>query len=345
MSVVHLLGSGKDGGAERYFTDLVVALHQDLGGQAAVVRPHARRVAELADAGVALATAPFGGLLDFQTAPVVGRVLRAQAARVAVQWMNRPGRFIPRGPWARVGRLGGYYNLKYYRGCDRLVANTADIARWAIEQGWPAAAIRHIPNFAPDPAAAAAAAAQDRAALDTPAHAPLLLSLGRLHPVKAHDTALKVLARTPEAVLWIAGSGPLEGELRAQAAALGVAARVRWLGWRDDAPALYRAADVCLFPSRFEPLGNVVIQAWAHGLPVVAAAAAGPAALISDGEDGLLAPVDDADALAAAVRRVIGEPGLAARLAEAGRAAVTARFGRAAVVAQWRALFAELGGG
>ncbi|MBE7219818.1 MAG: glycosyltransferase [Caulobacteraceae bacterium] len=341
MTIVHLLGSGNDGGAERYFIDLLTALQAQEGDQAAVIRPHAARLAALEDAGVPTTTAPFSGLADFATAPVVGRVLRAQHAPLAVQWMNRAGRFIPPGPWRRVGRLGGYYNLRYYRGCDHLIANTADIARWIVEQGWPAARVSHIPNFAepgPQPAL-------DRAALDTPEDAPLLLAMGRLHPVKAHDTALRVLARLPGAVLWIAGAGPLEAELRAEAARLGVAGRVRWLGWREDASALYRAADVCLFPSRFEPLGNVVIQAWAHGLPVVAAAAAGPAALISPGEDGLLAPVDDDAALAAAVRRLLEEPGLRARLAERGRAKAAAEFGREAVLARWRALFGRLAGG
>ncbi len=338
MTVVHLLGSGKDGGAERYFTDLVTALQVQGGDQAAVIRPHDARLAELADAGLPTSTAPFSGPFDVSTAPIVGRVLRAQHAGVAVQWMNRAGRFVPRGPWKRVGRLGGYYNLKYYRGCDHLVANTADIARWVVEQGWPTGRVSHIPNFAeagPEPAL-------DRALLHTPAQAPLLLAMGRLHPVKGHDTALKVLARLPDAYLWIAGSGPLEGELRAEAVRLGVAERVRWLGWREDASALYRAADVCLFPSRFEPLGNVVIQAWAHGLPVVAAAAAGPAALIAPGDDGLLAPVDDDAAMASAVRRLLDTPDLRARLAERGRAKVAAEFGRPAVLARWRALFTRL---
>ena len=113
--------------------------------------------------------------------------------------------------------------------------------------------------------------------------------------------------------------------------------------WRSDPSALYAAADVCLFPSRYEPLGNVVIQAWAHGLPVIAAASQGPAALIRDGEDGLLAPIDDADALAAAARRLIEAPGLRAGLAAAGRARVAGEFSEAVVTAEWRALFARLG--
>ena len=129
------------------------------------------------------------------------------------------------------------------------------------------------------------------------------------------------------------------------AIALGVADRVRFLGWRQDAAALYRAADVCVFPSRFEPLGNVVIQAWANGLPVVAANSQGPGALIRDGEDGFLIPIDDADALADRVKAVLADPMLRIRLIQNGHARVDAEFAEAAVVAEWRHLFSRLGEG
>ena len=167
--------------------------------------------------------------------------------------------------------------------------------------------------------------------------------MGRLHEAKAHDVTLNALTRLPEAFLWIAGAGPEEAKLKALALALGVNDRVRFLGWRNDPSALYRAADVCVFPSRFEPLGNVVIQAWAHGLPVAAAASQGPAALIREGEDGLLVPIDDATALAEAVRRLLDDPMLRIRLAQNGHARVEGEFSQSAVVAQWRDLFADFG--
>ncbi len=340
MTVLHLLGSPGEGGAETYFLDLVVALHDDGADQAAAIRPHPHRERVLAEAGVPLATAPFGGPLDVRTRRRIGRFARAEEARVQVAWMNRAARFAPSGR-PRVGRLGGYYDLKYYAGFDHLVANTADIGRWITGEGWPADRVSVIPNFA-EPAEADPVS---RAALDTPDGTPLLLAMSRLHAAKGLDVLLRALVRLPDAYAWIAGSGPLEAELHALAGELGVAGRVRWLGWRDDPGALYRAADVCVFPSRFEPLGNTVIQAWAHGLPLLAAAAKGPADLIADGEDGLLVPVDDDGALAAAVRRLLEEPALAARLAEAGRARASAGFSRKAVVARWRELFARLGPG
>lgn len=340
MSVLHLLGTAGEGGAETYFVDLVRALAEAGVAQAAALRANPRREAALTDAGLPVQVFRFGGPVDILTRPKVAAFARRQDTRIALAWMNRAARHTPKGPWARIGRLGGYYSLKYYKGFDMLVANTEHIADWVVEQGWPAGQVRYIPNFADAPAEAAPV---DRASLKTPADAPLLLGMGRLHDVKAHDVSLEALVRLPQAYLWIAGAGPQEAKLKALAAALGVAERVRFLGWRTDASALYRAADVCVFPSRYEPLGNVVIQSWAHGLPVVAAASQGPSALIRDGEDGLLVPVDDAEALAVGVRRLLDDSRLRDRLVQQGAGRVEAEFSRAAVTAQWRELFADLG--
>lgn len=340
MSVLHLLGTAGEGGAETYFVDLVEALRRAGVDEAAAIRRNPAREARLAQAGVPVRVLRFGGPLDILTRPAAAGFAAIHRTRVALAWMNRAARHTPRGPWARIGRLGGYYNLKYYKGFDHLVANTDDIADWIVDQGWPAGRVTCIPNFAAAPAEGEGVA---RAGLDTPEDAPLLLALGRLHEAKAHDVALQALTRIPDAWLWVAGAGPLEAKLKGLAEALGVAGRVRFLGWRTDASALYRTADVCVFPSRYEPLGNVVIQAWAHGLPVVAAESQGPRALIRDGDDGRLVPIDDADALAAGVRELLDQPMLRARFAASGAARVEAEFSEAAVVSRWRRLFADHG--
>ncbi|MDP1632204.1 MAG: glycosyltransferase [Caulobacter sp.] len=340
MSVLHLLGSGGDGGAETYFVDLVSALHRAGVEEACALRRHPARTAALDAAGVPSRTFGFGSPLDLLTRPRIAAYGRQVEARVMVAWMNRAARHTPAGPWTRIGRLGGYYSLKYYRGFDHLVGNTRDIVSWIIAQGWSRDRVSYIPNFA---GGLDDSAPVSRASLDTPEGVPLLLGMGRLHDAKAHDVSLKALTRLPEAWLWIAGAGGLEDKLKAMAVALGVADRVRFLGWRQDAAALYRAADVCVFPSRFEPLGNVVIQAWAHGLPVVAANSQGPGALIRDGEDGFLTPIDDAEALADRVAAVLADPMLRIKLIQNGHARVEAEFSEAAVVDEWRSLFSRLG--
>jgi glycosyltransferase involved in cell wall biosynthesis len=117
---------------------------------------------------------------------------------------------------------------------------------------------------------------------------------------------------------------------------------VRFLGWRADRADLLATADVCVFPSRFEPFGIVSIESWAAGVPLIASRAAGPGALIRDGEDGLLVPVDDAPALAAAIARLLADADLRRRLAAAGRRRYEAEFTEAAVVADYRALFERM---
>ena len=110
-----------------------------------------------------------------------------------------------------------------------------------------------------------------------------------------------------------------------------MADRVHLLGWRADTGALLAAARVLVCPSRHEPLGNVVLEAWSAARPVVAADAAGPSELIRPGLDGLLVPRENAPALADALRTALQPNGLGA----AGRARYLAEFATAPVLAQW----------
>src|SRR5439155_20023591 len=133
--------------------------------------------------------------------------------------------------------------------CDHLIGNTHDLVTNFIAQGWPASRAHYLPNFVDaEPAPAAA-----RAALATPDEVPLALALGRLHQNKGFDVLLAALVQVPALHLWLAGEGDLRAALERQAAALGIAGRVRFLGWRDDVPALLASADFLVCPSRHEP--------------------------------------------------------------------------------------------
>jgi glycosyltransferase involved in cell wall biosynthesis len=330
------------GGAEAFFDRLVSALQRAGVTQHAVTRAHPERLAALGALGLAPTALRFGGPLDWTT----GRRFRAEIARFApdlvLTWMSRATTFCPRPSpdhkFVHIGRLGGYYDAKYYRACDHLIANTADIRAWLIGEGFDAERVHYLPNFV----AATPAPPVARAPLDTPADAPLVLGLGRLHPNKAFDVLIDALAALPGAYLWIAGEGAQRAALERRAADRGVAQRVRFLGWRNDVPALLAAADALACASRHEPLGNVVIEAWAHRVPVVAAASQGPRGLIRGGEDGLLVPIDDVGALAAALRRLGDDPALAGALTRAGRARYEAEFTESAVVRRYLALFNQV---
>jgi glycosyltransferase involved in cell wall biosynthesis len=114
------------------------------------------------------------------------------------------------------------------------------------------------------------------------------------------------------------------------------------IGWRSDTAALLAGASALVCPSRHEPLGNVVIEAWSAGRPVVAAMAQGPSELIAPGQDGLLAPIEDDEALADAIAAILDDCGLAQALAAAGRARYEGGFAEKPVVARWRSALAAL---
>lgn len=332
MRLLQAMAGAPHGGAEAFFVRLALALQRHGQEQRLLIRRDAARAALLRRGGAEVEELRFGGPLDLWSRLRFRRAVDRYRPRVVLTWMNRATALCPRGDFVHVARLGGYYDLKYYRQCDHLIANTRAIAAYLVEAGWPAARVHYLPNFVD----AAPAEAVARAGLATPEGVPLALALGRLHPNKGFDTLIAALAEVPELHLWLAGEGELRGALERQAAAQGVASRLRFLGWRDDTAALLAAADFLVCPSRSEPLGNVVIEAWAAFRPVVAAAAAGPRALIADGDTGLLVPVDDVAALAAALRRLAGDAALRTRLAAAGRAAYEAEFSEERVVGLYR---------
>jgi hypothetical protein len=132
------------------------------------------------------------------------------------------------------------------------------------------------------------------------------------------DILLDATARVPGAYLWIAGEGEDRAKLEAQTGRLGLEDRVRLLGWRNDREALLATADICVFPSRYEPFGTVTIEAWAAKTPLIAAASQGPGAYVENEINGLLIPVDDTEALATAIQRLIAEPELRERIVAGG---------------------------
>lgn len=332
MRLLQAMAGARHGGAETFFMRLAVALQRAGQDQRVLIRRDAARAAALRECGIAATELPFRRWLDLSTYLGFRRAIRDYRPQVVLTWMSRATQLCPRGDFVHVARLGGYYDLKHYRRCQHLIGNTRDIRDYIVRSGWPEDRAHYLPNFVPVMSAAPVA----RASLATPADAPLVLALGRLHENKAFDVLLDALALVARAHLWLAGEGPLRGALEAQARRLGIAGRVHFLGWREDTAALLAAADMLVCPSRHEPLGNVVIEAWSAGVPVVATASAGPAALIREGETGLLVPVDDSAALAAAIERLAGDPGLRTRLAAAGRAAHASEFSEAVVVARYR---------
>jgi glycosyltransferase involved in cell wall biosynthesis len=330
--LLQAIAGAPHGGAEAFFERLAIALHRAGETQKLVIRRDPERAARLGAAGLDVEALPFGGAVDLITKRRLAGIIARYQPRVVLTWMSRATRLCPRGDFVHVARLGGYYDLRYYKHCHHLVANTRALAQWIIAEGWPEARVHYLPNFAD----AETLPAVPRASLDTPDDAPLALALGRLHPNKGFDLMLAAVAQVTGLYLWLAGEGPLDHALKRQAAALGIKDRVRFLGWRDDGAALLAACDMLVCSSRSEPLGNTILEAWAARRPVIACKAMGPAELITHDKTGLLVACNDAAALAAAIAALAADKPRAGALGEAGHAAYAAQFSEAAVVARYR---------
>jgi glycosyltransferase involved in cell wall biosynthesis len=166
------------------------------------------------------------------------------------------------------------------------------------------------------------------------------LAAGRLMWKKDYPTLLRAAARQPGCVLWIAGAGPLEGELQGLAKELTVNAR--FLGPREDLPCLMNAADGLVLSSLVEGLPMVLLEAAASGLPCVTTAAGGSGEVVTDGRTGFVTPCGDAQALARAMARVIDLPRPARReMGRAARALALERFDLRAVTSRWEELYRE----
>jgi glycosyltransferase involved in cell wall biosynthesis len=159
-----------------------------------------------------------------------------------------------------------------------------------------------------------------------PAGALATGTVARHHPVKGLDTlldALALVANAPDApsfVHLLIGDGPETQRLMARARHLGIEERVRFAGYRDDARAIVGALDLFVLPSRAEGFGLAALEAMAAGVAVVATRAGNLPALLGDGRLGALVPVDDAPALAAAMRSLLASPARRAAYAAAARA-------------------------
>jgi glycosyltransferase involved in cell wall biosynthesis len=154
--------------------------------------------------------------------------------------------------------------------------------------------------------------------------------VARLEPEKGHPTLLEawpaVLRSVPDAYLLIVGEGSRRDALEALARDLHIAHRVVFTGRRDDVPAVTAALDVAVLPSYREAQGLSILEALALSRPVVASDVGGIPEVITDGVTGLLVPPHDADALAAAIVRLLRDHPYADTLGRAGHDMVHDRF-------------------
>ena len=311
MKIFHIMASSKDGGAEIFFADAVKAINSIGLQQFALVHPKYKKIGDLLALNVPIKTASFNQWLRWPTNKIIDYIIREFNPDIIHYWMGRAASFsVIKKTHINVGWHSGYRGVKRFKNCSFHFALTKELMIHLEKQGINKKKILVLPNYTPFMNGKPI----DREIFNTPKNKTLLLLLARLHPVKGIDTLIKALPYVKDTYLWIAGSGPLENELKRLTKELSLDRYVKFLGWRDDRDDLIASSDICIFPSRNDSFGAVTIEAWSAKKPFIATRAPGPKAMIHDGVDGILVEVDDVKGLAKSINRLKSDTELQKKL-------------------------------
>ncbi len=313
-----------DGGAERLWANLATAFHQR--GHDVLFAVDFAAEENRASLDPAIPLHVLGGS-HRASVGALARLIRAERPAVALSAVGGSNlKLLAALSLARTGTRAilSYHGFEEWRTgklsfaayatlplVTRLAARTVAASgplRDALVGRWRAAPLRTV---AIDNPVAFPADTRLPSAAELAARPEVVLSVGRLSPLKDHATLLSaftLLAR-PSARLVILGQGPERPALAELARRLGIADRLEMPGYIPDPWPAYAGARCFVLPSRSEAFGNVVVEALAHGLPVVATDCAGPASILDGGRHGTLVPVGDDRALAHAIAAALDRPG------------------------------------
>lgn len=348
MHSMHIIASQKLGGAENFYTRLVHALHAE-GQKVSSVNRRGSLIGPQLPPEIPQHRTLMLGRHDLLTRWHIRHFIQREQPDIVQTYMSRATGLthVPRRSSSiHIARLGGFYKLKYFRHADHWVGNTKSICDYLVRNGLPHERVHFISNFVDESRSILPEEIQEaRRIAAMPPDALAVIALGRFTHNKGFDVLIEAFSRLPPELqgrplhLLLLGDGSLTPALHQQVEQLGLASRIHWAGWQTHAAPFFMLADVFVCPSRHEPLGNVILEAWAHGVPAISTATDGGRELITPNKDGLLVPIDDAKALAHTMQTLLIDDSGRRRLAEEGSRTLLARHGRATIVNAYNMLY------
>jgi glycosyltransferase involved in cell wall biosynthesis len=349
------------GGAERALVRLVSGLDRQRWNPTVIcLGPRAELVIVLEDAGIKVTCLNVTSQLDIGVIVRLRRELkriRPQLLQTFLFHANIAGRIAAKTAGVphvvsgiRVAERRSKWPLRIDRWTqclvDRHVCVSQSVADYSIhEAGLDANKVLAINNGV-DCDAISQATATDLSEFGIPDNSKVMLFVGRLDPQKAPDVLLKAVQKvidhdtTVHAIL--VGEGVLSNELRTLTSSLSLESHVHFVGRQSNVAGLMKACDMLVLPSLWEGLPNVVLEAMAAGLPVVATAVDGTREVIEHGKTGLLIQPGVVDELANTIRRILENEETARTMARAAQTLVKERFTWKSCVAAYDKLYSEL---
>ena len=322
VKIVHLLNGTKAGAAEQQFERLLGGLQAQGVTQHVLLTTDDARAERLRAIGVTTREIQFPGRFAFMDRRTINGEIRKFAPNVVLSWSAKMGAMTEPGEHVHLGRMDRAFDASLMSGCDHLVAASQARADKAIAAGWSNGRVHVVPSLiGPEAAAAAGRTAQkavERKTYFTPTTTQLVFCAAELEADCGVDVLIRAIARLSGFYLWIAGEGPARAALEALAHELGIKPRVRFLGWQDDLKPFLAVSDMMVSPGIQDDTGDMVMEGWSAGVPVIAADSLGPGLLIRQRENGLLVPVGDSINLAEAIKMLSRDAATSQKLGQAG---------------------------
>ena len=283
IKILNIISGSKYGGAELFFERLALSFERcNKIEQKIIIRNNRNRSKKFIDGINGIEKINFFHILNPFCTFKIEKIIREYKPNILLSWMNRASSVIPNikiNNEITVGRLGGYYKIKNYIKCDYLITNTSDLKKYVISKGWDTNKVEFIPNFVSQNKIDKTKSKinKDR----------IILCMGRFHPNKAIDILIKAMPFLPQFRLFIVGEGELKSQYEILIKKFDLMSRVKILKWSDNISEFLNKCSILVCPSRHEPFGNIVIEGWAHKIPVVVSDVGGPGRIVKHKTTGI----------------------------------------------------------
>lgn len=355
LAILQIITQRRFSGAERICLSLCADLHQRGHRVLLLCKPDGGLPEEARKLGLTALTPAISGKLNLAAPFRIARIASEFGADVihthlstASLWGGLAGRLtgIP-----TLGHVHALNTWHYYRFSTLAATCSGGVRQHVLAQGADPAKVRVVYNGIPDDRLdGVLPQAEARRMLGLDAHQQVVVCVAHLSPKKGQLYLLQAVAllraRFPQLVCLLAGEGEQREELQRAAQRLGIADRVRLLGFRRDVISVMNAADLVVLPSvAKEGLGLVLVEAALLEKATVGSNAPGIDEALQDGVSGLLAPPGDPSGLAERLERLLRDEPLRRQMGHAGRERALQVFSQQAMVDGFEALYAELTAG
>lgn len=338
LKVLNIIAGSKYGGAEIFFERLAKSFEKNRNiKQKIILRSANDRFANLKKIIPDVEQIKLFNNINLFCHFKIESIIKNFGPDIILTWMNRASKLLPYKKFkneVRVGRLGGYYKIKNYLKCDYLVTNTLDIRKYVISQGWDNKKVEFIPNFVPEN--------KSIVNKSTNKNKIKLLCMGRFHENKAFETLIRGMSFLPSYELSIVGSGQLKGLYELLIKKYKLSNRVKIYNWSNDISEFLNKSSILVCPSRHEPFGNIIIDGWAHKIPVVASNTGGPAKMIKHKYNGMKFEKDNVFDLTTKIKEIVSNPILKNKITKNGYNSFKINYSEDVIVQKYISFFNKI---